>query len=286
MEIKSKNIFIPKGSNKAIISYLNNKEGLSVYLIDAYILQKLGGAKSGYVRLSSKHLTKLKFLKELVNPKLLMVNLVLIPGETTHIFLQNIAKELNLSFELLMAEYTKLAPYPDGVIFPDTYRVSTNLKEKGVIGYLLNFSMKKHKKLAKKYYGEYNQKLWFKKITVASIIQKESASVEEMPLISSVIYNRIKKGMKLQMDGTLNYGKYSHIKITPKRIKEDTSHFNTYKFKGIPKSPVSSVQKEAIDAAINPKKSKYLYFVRGKDGNHLFSTSYKKHLRYIKNGKK
>ena len=47
--------------------------------------------------------------------------------------------------------------------------------------------------------------------------------------------------MRLQMDGTLNYGKYSHVKVTPERIREDNSTFNTYKHKGLPSSPIGAV---------------------------------------------
>ena len=257
------------------------KKGVNLSFIDAYILSSYGGAKSGYVRYSSNNVPRRKFLKELANPTLLMQNLLFIPGETTHFFFESIAKKLNLSYDKLMDEYKKLSPYPEGVIFPDTYRVAVNMKEKGVVAYLLKFSIAKHKRLAKKYFGEYDQKSWFKKIIIASIIQKEAGNIAEMTKISSVIYNRIQKGMKLQMDGTLNYGKYSHIKVTPSRIKNDTSSYNTYKIRGIPKNPVSCVQMEAIEAAINPSKTKYLYFVKGKGNKHIFSTTYQKHLSNI-----
>jgi len=88
--------------------------------------------------------------------------------------------------------------------------------------------------------------------------------------------------MKLQMDGTLNYGKYSHIRITAKRIKEDTSSYNTYKYRGLPKDPVSAVSLSAIKAAIFPVKSDYIYFVKNnKTGLHKFSKSYKSHVNNI-----
>ena len=134
-----------------------------------------------------------------------------------------------------------------------------------------------------KIFGEFNETKWQKFIIIASIIQKEAANVEEMPLVSSVIYNRLKKDMKLQMDGTLNYGQYSHVKITPQRIREDTSSYNTYMYKGLPPNPICSVSKEAIFAAIFPKATNYLYFVKNKNGTHTFSQNYETHLENIKN---
>ncbi len=82
-----------------------------------------------------------------------------------------------------------------------------------------------------KVFGEFDLNKWKKYIIIASIIQKESANKKEMPIISSVIVNRLKKDMKLQMDGTLNYGLNSHKKVTPNMIRNDTSTYNTYKTK-------------------------------------------------------
>ena len=118
-------------------------------------------------------------------------------------------------------------------------------------------------------------------LTIASIIQKESNSAKEMPLISSVIFNRLDKGMRLQMDGTLNYGKNSRTIVTPERIKTDTSYYNTYKYKGLPPAPISSVTLDALHAAMHPAKSDYLFFMLKPDGSHTFASSYEKHLKRI-----
>jgi UPF0755 protein len=88
--------------------------------------------------------------------------------------------------------------------------------------------------------------------------------------------------MPLQMDGTLNYGKYSHEKITPYRLKNDKSSYNTYINTGLPKHPICSVSLNSIKAAIFPAKSDYLYFMRNKKtGTHDFTKSYKTHLNNI-----
>lgn len=120
-----------------------------------------------------------------------------------------------------------------------------------------------------------------KKIILASIVQKEAANIEEMPLIASVIFNRLKKGMPLQMDGALNYQEFSHAKVTKERIKTDNTPYNTYKFKGLPKNPVGSVSLEAIRAVVFPKKTNFLYFVKMPDKKHAFSATYKEHLKNI-----
>ena len=120
----------------------------------------------------------------------------------------------------------------------------------------------------------------------ASVIQKEAASVSDMPFVSSVIDNRIKKGMRLQMDGTLNYGEYSHQKVTARRIRTDKTPYNTYKNKGLPVYPVCNVSKDAIHAAINPKDTDYLYFVRGKNGEHVYSCYFSTHHQNIVNATK
>lgn len=192
------------------------------------------------------------------------------------------ANKLDINKTKLIQAYKAQARYPEASISADTYFIPKKMNEANLIKFLLESSENTYKKLSKKYYEDYNTTQWHKILTIASIIQKEAASNKEMPLIASVIYNRLKKNMRLQMDGTLNYGKYSHIKVTPKRIKTDTSTFNTYKHRGLPSSPIGSVSISALKAAIKPAKSSYLYFMRNKNGVHDFSTTFKKHRKNIK----
>ena len=147
--------------------------------------------------------------------------------------------------------------------------------------FLITHSEEKYREISKKVYGTYSQKQWLNILTVASIVQKEAANAKEMPIVASVIYNRLKKGMPLQMDGTLNYGRFSHLKVTPERIKNDTTRFNTYKYKGLPPSPIGSVSLDALKAAMKPAKTDYLYFMKNAQGVHDFTKSYKAHRRNI-----
>ena len=124
---------------------------------------------------------------------------------------------------------------------PNTYKIPIGISERHLAFYLVNSSKKAQSEISNKIFGEYSEKKWFKILTIASIIQKEAANDAEMPLVASVIYNRLNKGMRLQMDGTLNYGIYSHDVITAERIRSDMSEFNTYLNDGIPPSPVCSV---------------------------------------------
>jgi len=84
------------------------------------------------------------------------------------------------------------------------------------------------------------------------------------------------------MDATLNYGPYSHTVVTPKRIREDQSLYNTYKHRGLPPAPLSTVTLEALKAAIKPAKANYLFFMLTPSGEHNFTASYKAHLSNIR----
>ena len=226
------------------------------------------------------------FLYKLTTAKAALQDVTLIPGETTYIFLKELAKNLSLDENTLRAEYAKQAPIQEGAFVPNTYKLPIGIQEKELMEILLNNSLSRMKEFSIKVFGNYNEKKWFQYVAIASVIQKESANIEEMSIVSSVVYNRVKKGMHLQMDGTLNYGKYSHIKITPKRIREDTSIFNTYKHKGVPKIPVCNVSFDAIRAAVFPDKTNYLYFMKNKKGTHDFTRYYTTHLKNIRRATK
>ncbi|MBZ7931002.1 endolytic transglycosylase MltG [Campylobacter sp. RM12910] len=279
-------IFIPKGSIAQIISYLKEKK-YEMNTIDKYILFFLGHPQSGWIDLGMQKLNRIDFLYKLTVAKAALETITLIPGETSIIFLDQVSKKLDLNKETLLSEFQKQSPYPEGVFLPETYEIPKGISESLLIQNLLAISEKSNQITSKKIFGEYNRKKWHQYIIVASVIQKEAANESEMPIVASVIYNRLKKGMKLQMDGTLNYGIYSHEKITPQRIRQDKTFYNTYKFEGLPKEAVCNVSLAAIRAAIFPAKTDYLYFVRDKKtGVHIFTSNLNDHNKAINSQKK
>ncbi len=280
--IKSPNVlYLPAGTGASIIAYLH-RAGLDVNGIDRVLLRFFGYPQKGWIDVGRTRLSKGDFLYRLTHAKAAMTEVTLIPGETREIFFRQLAERLHLDKKRLDAAYEKLAPYPDGVIWPDTYYVPVGITEEQLVRYLVGGSLRRHEELARKFFGIYNPKKWFRYVTIASIVQKEAADEKEMPLIAGVIYNRLRKGMPLQMDGALNYGAYSHVKVTRRRIDRDTTRFNTYRFKGLPPYPAGSVSLAALKAAIKPAKTRYLYFVKGKNGRHIFTKSYSAHIRAVK----
>lgn len=278
----SKVVFVPKGSVSYIISYLQANNFAIIKELDKYMLFFIGKPQSGWVDIGVNRLSRGDFLYKLSHSKAAVKTLTLIPGETTKIFLEQTAKQFNLDYNKMYSIFRQISPFKEGLLVPDSYNIPMGISEKHLIYYLVNSSIKVQKEHSMKIFGEYNQRRWYKYLIVASIIQKESANAKEMPIVSSVIYNRLKKRMKLQMDGALNYGLYSHKKITSKRIKEDKTKYNTYKFFGLPNAPVCNVSKEALLAAIFPKRTNYFFFVKNKKGIHSFSSTYSKHKKYVR----
>ncbi|MCX2717655.1 endolytic transglycosylase MltG [Helicobacter sp. MIT 21-1697] len=272
---------LPKGSLPRIITYLNNN-GQHLNKLDALFIRFLGQPQSGYIDMKSELLPKGAFFKALVSSKAATKEVTLIPGETLYYFIRILAQKFNLSADELQSAYDKYFPYPDGVIFPDTYNLPVGIKEDEIMKILYEISMKRHEQNAIKLLGSYNQEQWFKNVSIASVVQKEAANNEEMPIVAAVVFNRIKKNMPLQMDGSLNYGHYSHSKVTPERIRNDDTPYNTYKNKGVPPYPAGSVSLQAIEAVLKPADVDYLYFVRDRTtGTHKFSKTYEEHRSYF-----
>ncbi len=118
-------------------------------------------------------------------------------------------------------------------------------------------------------------------LTLASIIKGETNLPEEMPRISGVYHNRLIIGMKLQADPTVQYLlKGGWRRLLHKDLMVN-SHYNTYKFAGLPPGPINNPGKAAILAALFPEDHNYLFFVADGKGGHKFSSSYKEHLKKV-----
>ena len=121
-------------------------------------------------------------------------------------------------------------------------------------------------------------------VTMASIVEKETAIASERPLVASVYYNRLQRHMPLggRPDGSLCGAVESTI--SRRHLPEDLqseSPFNTYKHPGLPPGPIANPGIASLKAAINPSRSDYLFFVADGQGGHRFSSNFEEHTRNV-----
>jgi UPF0755 protein len=118
-------------------------------------------------------------------------------------------------------------------------------------------------------------------VTLAAMIEKETGAAQERPVISSVFHNRLRRGMRLESDPTVIYGIEDFDgNITRKHLAE-TTPYNTYRIRGLPAGPIANPGEAAIEAALFPLETDYLFFVARKDGTHQFSTNIADHNRAV-----
>jgi UPF0755 protein len=118
-------------------------------------------------------------------------------------------------------------------------------------------------------------------VIVASLIEKEAATPEERPLVASVIYNRLRKDMPLQIDASIHYALDKQGEELSLADLEVNSPYNTYENKGLPPGPICSPSRQSLEAAINPADTDYLYYVLKANGEeHFFTSNYDEFLKW------
>lgn len=186
-------------------------------------------------------------------------------------------------FDFLKDKPTKIGL--EGYLFPDTYRVAKNAKPEEVARVMLeNFDKKLTAEMRKDIAAQGNT--IFDIVRMASIVEKEVPHEEDRPVIAGILWKRLDIGMALQVDSTLNYatgGK--NPALTNDELKID-SPYNTYKYRGLPPTPIGNPGLSALRAAIYPQRTAYLYFLSGKDGKTYFGKTLDEHNenkgRYLK----
>jgi UPF0755 protein len=175
-----------------------------------------------------------------------------------------------------------LAPSLEGYLFPETYSLTKYTTVKELVQSMVQNFKETYKALGTPDTGLSRQEL----VTLASVVEKETGAPEERPMIASVFYNRLKKGMPLQSDPTILYGIIDETgKPTDNITKADLTHFNrynTYTVKKLPFGPISNPGREALVAVFHPANTEFLYFVSRNNGTHIFSKTYEEHLRAVR----
>ena len=168
----------------------------------------------------------------------------------------------------------------EGYLFPETYRLPRGLGVDEVAKVLVDQFLKVWREIEPQ---ARSQKLsMLEVVTLASIVEKETAAPEERPLIASVFLNRLRRGMRLETDPTVIYGIPDFDGNLRRRDLENAENpYNTYQIPGLPPGPIANPGADALRAVVNPAESDYLFFVSRNDGTHIFSKTYAEHARAV-----
>lgn len=166
----------------------------------------------------------------------------------------------------------------EGYLFPDTYRFEVGQSEEAIIRKMVARFVQKALPVYEQLADGSTLSL-HEAVTLASIIEKEAMRDSERPLISSVFHNRLRLGRPLQADPTLMYVlDPPPRKLYNKHLAID-SPYNTYRYPGLPPTPIASPGLASLKAALRPADTPYLYFVARGDGTHIFSRTFQEHVR-------
>ncbi|MCE5202686.1 MAG: endolytic transglycosylase MltG [Coriobacteriales bacterium] len=167
----------------------------------------------------------------------------------------------------------------EGYLFPKTYRIPEGASADDVIDMMLD-QFAEEMKSVDLTYARSRGLTSHDVVIIASMIEREARLREEQPLISSVIYNRLEKNMKLEIDATIEYiipG--TRPRLLDKHLRID-SPYNTYMYGGLPIGPISNPGIDALRAAAAPAQTRYLYYVlTGEDGSHTFTETHEEFLK-------
>lgn len=196
------------------------------------------------------------------------------------------AQNYDLSQNALLADVKKaknvLFPL-EGYLFPATYEFKKDSDPKAVLDKMVSTSamrITQEMRDRAKALGYSIHDI----LTIASIVEKEALTADQRPLIASVLYNRLKQGMKLQCDVTVKYCTGVIGEIYPDKLDEYKYYYNTNRCKALPAGPICNPGSASIQAALYPEKTDYLFFAIDPNGAHeaRFATTYAQHQKNLK----
>lgn len=169
----------------------------------------------------------------------------------------------------------------EGYLFPDTYQLPRGLDAEQLVRLMVGqFEAVWQNEIQPMSEGSRLSKDQI--VTLASIVEKETAAPEERPLIAAVFLNRLKRGMRLETDPSVIYGIANFDgNLRRRHLNDETNPYNTYQHKGLPPGPIASPGREALESVVAPDETDYLFFVSKNDGTHQFSETYAEHKKAV-----
>jgi UPF0755 protein len=173
---------------------------------------------------------------------------------------------------------------PEGYLFPATYPLERGGKRatpESLLSMMVDTANKKFSGAPIAAGAQRNAMNVYQAVTIASIVQAEAGSKADMGRVARVVFNRLERGMPLQMDSTINYALGRSTLRTTEADTRIESPYNSYQRMGLPPTPIANPGEDAMRAAINPSPGDWLYFVTVKPGDTRFTADYAEHQRNV-----
>jgi len=167
----------------------------------------------------------------------------------------------------------------EGFLFPDTYFFPLKISIEGITYTMWKRFNEVWYDLKGERINDENFDEVKKIVTIASIVEKEATYPEGKKIVAGIIYKRLKKGLPIQSCATVEYAIGQHKQKLNNKDLKVKSPYNTYIHKGLPPTPICNPGKVSLQAALNPKKTDYLFFVSMGNGKNYFSKTYEEHLQ-------
>ncbi|WP_267243330.1 endolytic transglycosylase MltG [Streptomyces sp. PR69] len=171
---------------------------------------------------------------------------------------------------------------PEGYLFPATYPLDPGVTPAGLLTYMVDTANKRFAADSISGGAQRSGAGLYRTVNIASIVQAEADTADDMGKVARVIHNRLEQGMPLQMDSTLNYALNRSTLDTSIEDTRLDSPYNTYLRLGLPPTPIDNPGEEALRAALNPPQGDWIYFVTVAPGDTRFTADYAEHQRNVK----
>lgn len=291
-------IQIPRNSGAQEIARRLHDLGLirnaTTFLAAGYVLGELGNLKAGEYELNTK-MSPVEILDKLARGDVTAYWITVPEGATVADIARTLEKQKLVRAERFVtlarraglrlgARYHVPNRNLEGYLFPDTYRIEREVSEERLIGQMLaEFERQVLRGLAAEIAHRGNGLSVEESIILASLVEREARVPSERARIAGVLANRLRKGMRLECDATIQYALgETKPRLTYDDLKID-SPYNTYRHAGLPPTPICSPGRDSIRAALQPEKHDYLFYVAdGKTGGHLFSRTFAEHKAAIR----
>ncbi len=228
----------------------------------------------------SNSLSIKEILSKLYSGKVVQNRITIPEGMTNAVFFKNLLSNELLSGTLKFTDLPK-----EGYLAPDTFFYEKGEKRIDLVNRIQKVQLKRISKIWNNKNNNFLSSS-HELVVLASIIEKESGNLNELDLISSVLHNRLRKKMRLQVDPTVIYGITKGVGNLNRTLNKSDlkieSIYNTYIINGLPPNPICNPGEAALNAAANPANSKYYYYVANGRGGHFFSMNLEEHNKNVK----